>query len=84
MISDMPSGYDPNSTDAMFARILQRLEAQDKLLEQIASGVAKTNGRVTALERWRDVLTAKVAMVSGCVSAAVAAGAWIIKLWRES
>lgn len=77
------SAYDPNSTDAMFSRILQRMDAQDKVLERIDEGVAKTNDRVTVLERWRDVITAKVAVVSGGISACVAAGAWLLDFLRK-
>ena len=34
----------------MFARVLQRMDAQDQILEEIRSQVTKTNGRVTVLE----------------------------------
>lgn len=57
--------YDPNSADAMFARILERNDSQDRKLDQILSQVKQTNGRVTLLERWRDILTAKVAVIAG-------------------
>jgi CHASE3 domain sensor protein len=42
--------YNPNSSDSMFARVLQRMDAQDQILEEIRSQVTKTNGRVTVLE----------------------------------
>jgi hypothetical protein len=38
--------FDPNSTDAMFSRIMEKLERIEQQTE-------KTNGRVTALERDR-------------------------------
>jgi hypothetical protein len=56
--------YDPKSTDSMFSRILQRMEAQDDTLKRIEAGVQKTNGRVNSLERWRDVVSAKAAGIS--------------------
>lgn len=46
----MSDDYNPNSSDSMFARVLQRMDAQDKILEEIHSQVKKTNGRVTVLE----------------------------------
>jgi nitrogen fixation/metabolism regulation signal transduction histidine kinase len=58
----MSEDFNPNSTDSMFARVLQRMDAQDKMLEEIRTQTTKTNGRVTALEqeRWyqRGVIAA--------------------------
>ena len=45
--------YDPASQDAMFSRILQKLENQDSTLSEIKNQVYKTNGRVTDLEKDR-------------------------------
>lgn len=74
-----PDSYDPRSPDAMFARILQRMDTQDLALGRIERGVEKTNGRVSALEKWRDVVTAKVAGIAATVSALVALLAWLAK-----
>lgn len=76
--------FDPNSTDSMFTKILTRLEAQDAILARIETrmdaglahlqaGVDKTNGRVNSLEKWRDVVTAKTALIASMLSAAVTA-----------
>lgn len=46
----MSEDYNPNSSDSMFARVLQRMDAQDKILEEIRTQVTKTNGRVNVLE----------------------------------
>lgn len=56
--------FDPHSTDSMFATLLARMDVQDKALERIETAVLKTNGRVTALERWRDIVTAKTAVIA--------------------
>ena len=71
--------FDPNSTDAMFAKLLQRMDGQDVVLARIEAQVGKTNGRVTGLERWRDIITTRIAVISSGVSGAVALGAWILK-----
>lgn len=73
--------YDRNSTDAMFSRIEAALEAQDKTLDRIEAAVLKTNGRVTALERFRDLLTAKTAWMAAGVSSAVMVAGWLIALF---
>ena len=63
----MSEDYNPNSSDSMFARVLQRMDAQDKILEEIRSQVTKTNGRVNVLEsdRWyqRGIIAAITAGV---------------------
>ncbi len=71
--------YDQNSPDALFSRILNQLEQQAKnsaehraeliaVLTEVRTEVRLTNGRVKTLERWRDVITAKVAIVSALTS----------------
>jgi hypothetical protein len=76
--------YDPQSADAMFSRIIQRLDSQDVLLTRIDAGVAKTNGRVSALEKWRDVVTAKTALIASVVSGGVGVLVWVIGLFFKS
>jgi hypothetical protein len=73
--------YDPNSVDAMFAKILQSQAGQDAALARIEEQVRRTNGRVNGLESWRDIMTARIAVVSSVVSGLVAAIAWGFKLW---
>ena len=74
--------FNPHSTDAMFSRVLSRLDEQDRssektnadfllVLSEIRTETAKTNGRVTAIERWRDVVTAKTAVIAAGLSLAV-------------
>ena len=62
------SDYNPNSIDAMLARVLQRLDSQDAKLEAIHGDVKKTNGRVLSLESWRSELRGKTAVVAGAIS----------------
>ena len=76
------SQFNEHSTDAMFARVLARLDEQDRgrihsnaeflvILTEIRTEARRTNGRITALERWRDVLTAKSAMIATAASVVV-------------
>lgn len=69
--------FNPNSPDAMFSKVLQRLDTQDEILGRIERGVAKTNGRVTVLERWRDVTTAKTAVIASVISLMVGIASWL-------
>ena len=52
----MGNDYNPNSVDAMFARLFERMDQQDKLLQAIDDKAAKINGRVYSLERekWKQ------------------------------
>ena len=69
--------YDPQSSDAMFSRVMQRLEDQDHTLSQILIEVRKTNGRVTSLETTRAVTKGQIALISVLVSAAFAFVSWV-------
>jgi hypothetical protein len=83
----MSSDYNPQSTDAVLSRILQRLDEQDKaseanttrflnVLGDIRDQTTKTNGRVTSLERWRTEVRSKVAVIAIIVSGTGTAIAW--------
>jgi len=69
--------YNPNSPDALFSRVMNRLDNQDQTLAQILAEVRKTNGRVTKLETAEAVTKGKVAMVSALVSAMVGFAGWL-------
>lgn len=62
--------FNPNSSDAVLARILQRMDAQDGALARIEAGVNKTNGRVSALERDRWYQRGIVAAIGVAAGAA--------------
>ncbi len=72
--------YNSNSTDAMFSRLMARLDGQDKTLEEILREVRRTNGRVTRLETARAVNAGKVALISFLASGVVGILAWGVKI----
>lgn len=89
----MAEQYDPQSTNAMFSRIIERLDRQDRdsfahrgemkeILTEIREQTQKTNGRVTAIEQWVAVHKAKVAAVV-FVGSSIASFIWwlVQKLW---
>ena len=51
----------------MFARVLQRMDAQDKILEEIRTQVTKTNGRVSVLEHEKWYQRGIIAAITGGV-----------------
>ena len=79
--------YDPNSVDAMFGKVMTRLDEQDRsagktnadfllILTEIRTEARKTNGRVTTLETNEAVNRGRVAILATCVSAVVGAVGW--------
>ena len=75
--------FDPHSTDSMFATVLAKLEAQDKVLAEIKTAVDATNGRVRALETWRQVIHGKITIISAGISAIIGVIVWIADLFRS-
>ena len=72
--------YDPLSIDAQLSAILTRMDAQDKVLEQVLQQCIKTNGRVTQLEGWRASLQSQVVIIATALSFGISAlTAWFIK-----
>ena len=47
------------------------------MLVRIEEGVTKTNGRVTKLEKWRDIVTAKAALIASAVSFVIGLAGWL-------
>jgi hypothetical protein len=77
------SDYDPHSMDAMFSRVLARLDSQDRILLEIRDEVKKTNGRVSSIEQWRTAMKARIAVIVGLVSAAATIAWEAVKVWWE-
>ena len=59
-----PPFYDPDSPDAVMARLLAQTDATALKIQMILEHVEKTNGRGTRLEMWREVMTAKITVVT--------------------
>ena len=67
----------------MFATVLAKLDAQDRVLAEIKTAVDATNGRVRALETWRQVIHGKITLISAGISALVGFVVWITDLFRS-
>jgi hypothetical protein len=74
------TSFHPNSLDATLARILANQDEANRKADAILTQVVKTNGRVTNLETWREVITGKMAIISAGVACAVSFSIWAIDL----
>jgi len=66
------SAYDPNSDNAMFGKILTKLEELEEGQRQLLAQTSRANDRITLLEHFASNTKATVAAVSATVSALVA------------
>jgi hypothetical protein len=73
--------FNPHSIDANLARIFEKLDAIQSTCVDIKAEAKKTNGRVTSLERWRDISTAKIGVISTGVAGLISIAFWALKTW---
>lgn len=71
--------YDPNSTDSMLSRIMEKLEKLDAKTDRIEVQTSLTNGRVTSLERWKDIITAKAAVIAAVTAILIGLADWAVQ-----
>ena len=84
-----PFQFDPNSLQATFATIIAGQKAHGEEMRAcfaetkaelvlVKEQTTKTNGRVSALERWRDTSVARLAGIGIACGAFGTGAAWII------
>ena len=73
-----PTEFNPHSLNATLARIIANQEEESRKSDAILAQAIKTNGRVSMLETWREVITGKMAIVSSGVATIVSVAAWAL------
>lgn len=63
--------FDPNSTDAMFAKVLSKLEEQSAMLTEMRENGRVIETEIAGLKSWRDTFEGKVTVIAALVSAGV-------------
>ena len=71
-------GYNPQSIDAMFTRVLTEIENVKSIVAEARDEARKTNGRVTKLEFWRQYSTGKTAGIALAVSVGGTVIGWFL------
>lgn len=66
----MSADFNEKSSDAMFARILQRMDSQDATLFRIESALSNAKARVETLERARWYQRGIVAVIAVAATSA--------------
>lgn len=61
--------FDPHSNDAMFAKVLAKLDEHGAMLKEIKEQGTRSEHRIAMLEAWRDELKGRVAVLAVLVSA---------------
>jgi hypothetical protein len=75
----MSNNYNQNSTDAVLSRITEKLDELGRKMDRIEVQTIKTNGRVSGIERWRDVVNARVGVIAAAISGLITFAAWVIQ-----
>lgn len=72
--------FDPHSNDAMFAKVLAKLDEHGAMLKDIKEQGQRSEQRIALLEAWREELKGRVAVLAVIVSVlATLAGNIILK-----
>jgi hypothetical protein len=71
MTSEEAMSFDPHSSDAMFSRVLAKLEEQGAMLNEIRENGRQTELEIAGLKSWRDNLQGRMTVIAALVSTAV-------------
>jgi hypothetical protein len=64
MTSEEAMSFDPHSTDAMFAKVLGKLEEQGAMLTEIRENGRQTELEIAKLKSWRSNMQGQITVVS--------------------
>lgn len=63
--------FDPNSNDAMFAKVLAKLDEQNAMLTEMRENGHLIESEIAGLKSWRDGFEGKMTVWSALVSIGV-------------
>lgn len=62
--------FDPNSNDAMFAKVLVKLEEQSSMLAEVRENGRIIESEIAGLKSWRDNFEGRMTIIAALVSLA--------------
>jgi hypothetical protein len=66
------STFDPHNNDAMFARVLAKLDEHGEVLDDIRKAGQQTEREIESLKSWRDNFQGRVTVLATLISLAAA------------
>ncbi len=62
--------FDPNSNDALFAKVLVKLEEQSSMLAEVRENGRIIESEIAGLKSWRDNFEGRMTIIAALVSLA--------------
>jgi hypothetical protein len=62
--------FDPNSNDALFAKVLAKLDEQSAMLTEVRENSRLIESEMAGLKSWRDNFEGKITILAALVSVA--------------
>jgi hypothetical protein len=62
--------FDPNSNDALFAKVLAKLDEQSAMLTEVRENSRVIESEIAGLKSWRDTFQGKITILATLVSIA--------------
>ena len=62
--------FDPNSNDALFAKVLAKLDEQNAMLTEVRENSRFIESEIAGLKSWRDTFQGKITILATLVSVA--------------
>ena len=63
--------FDPNSNDALFAKVLVKLEEQSSMLAEVRENGRIIESEIAGLKSWRDNFEGRMTIIAALVSLAL-------------
>ena len=60
--------FDPNSNDAMFAKVIAKLDEQSAMLNEMRENGRQIENEIAGLKSWRDTFEGKMTVWASLIS----------------
>lgn len=67
-MTESMSSFDPHSNDAMFAKVLAKLDEHGAMLQEIRQNSQMVENEIASLKSWKDNFQGKMTIIAALVS----------------